>query len=140
MSQTIGGSNKNPCTPAVVELDWYGTYLINKTNEYLVVPAEFGIREIQMRNAGPTLDSNVASKIILYLGKVGDPDINIFEASINDLNDNDSVSMIGTDGSLIYKALDYDTNLMVKTDNGALEYGAVVNVVVKMKGFGFDGQ
>jgi hypothetical protein len=135
MSQTIGGSNKNPCTPAAVELDWYGTYLITKTNEYLVVPASFGIREIQMRNIGPTLDSNSSSKLILYLGKVGDSDIDIFECSLNDLNDNDSVSMIGTDGSLIYKALDYDTNLMVKTDNGALEYGAVISVIVKMKGF-----
>jgi hypothetical protein len=25
--------------------------------------------------------------------------------------------------------------LMVKTDNGALEYGAVISVIVKMKGF-----
>jgi hypothetical protein len=129
---TVTGYTKNHCTPDSMSVDAFGTYLITKNGNYLDVPAGWLIKEIQLSSVGEPLNSATSTSIIVYQGVVGQPDITIMTAQISDLN-NGTLTMIGTDSSPVQNVLDHDIYLMVKTDSGILDYGAVVRLTVKLQ-------
>lgn len=130
---TVTGYNKNPCTSDNVSVDTFGTYLITKNGNYLDVPIGWSIKELQLSSVGSSIDSTVATTVIVYQGVVGRPDINLMTAQIGALNTSGTVTMIGTDNSAIQNVLDNETYLMVKTDAGTLNYGTVLRLTVKLQ-------
>ena len=131
--RTIIGYNRNQCTREPMPLDSLGTYLINKEecSEALVLPARWGIKEIRVKNAGPTLVGlNGATKVIIYQGEVGQPNIDLMEATIADLNLGTNVNLIGTDASPIGTILKYKKDLMIRTNDGSLNHDSIICVQI----------
>lgn len=136
MSRTTQiGYNRNFTAPKPIPLDTHGTFLIDTTETPLILPIRWGIKEIRIKNVGPTLTSSTGTtKLIIYLGEVGQPDIDLMEATLSDLNLGTNVSLIGTDASPITDVLWYQKDLMIKTDVGQLNQENIVRVQFKMCG------
>lgn len=132
--KTIIGYNQNQTTQEPITLDTHGTFLVDPTTfTPLVLPARWGIKEIRIKNAGPMLTSVTGTtKLIVYQGEVGQPNIDLMEVSLANLNLGTNVSLVGTDASLIADVLHYQKDLMVRTDIGSLAEGSIVCVQFKI--------
>lgn len=137
--KTILGYNYNQTTQEPIALDTQGTFLVDPvTFSPLVLPARWGIKEIRIKNAGQSLFASVTgtTKLIIYLGEVGQPNIDIMEVPLASLNIGTNVSLVGTDNSLITDILHYQKDLMIRTDTGSVlpngPNGSIVSVQFKM--------
>jgi len=138
MQRTVTGYNREHCNNVPIELDKFGTSLLTPLGEYLMLPAGWTVNEIHVKNAGPSL-VGTATKVTVYLGEVGQPDIDVYTVDASVLNSSPNASLVGTDSSPIVNSLKVDKRLMVKTDMGSFgapsPNGAIVSVLFKIHEF-----
>ena len=132
------GYNRNHSN-SITQIDYNGTKLISTSNEVLVLPAGYGILEIEFRKTTDVDFSGDAKQLILYLFNPHEMNItNIVEISKIELNYVPKIEIKPQSGQKFINDLvsSADSYIMIRTDRGtcdSVDYRGDASLCVSVK-------